>query len=233
MTITRKEIRKFLNKKIAHLNDIIADIDALLSRLETEYYRVAIFGSARIAPDSSSYKDVYELAFQLAMRGVDIVTGGGPGLMDAANKGAKEGGQHSRSIGLPIVLPYETDTNAHLDVKREHRRFSSRLDEFMRISQAVVVTPGGVGTLLEFIYTWQLMQVKHIPARPILLLGGDKMWPQFLQWMKRWSLEQNLMNKDDFSNISFCKSIQDVIIKLEPDIKRFQSQAKNSAETIR
>ncbi|MBI2602995.1 MAG: LOG family protein [Deltaproteobacteria bacterium] len=232
MTITRKEIRKFLNKKIAHLNDIIADIDILLSKLETEFYRVAIFGSARIGPDSPIYKDAYELAYQLAMRGVDIVTGGGPGLMDAANKGAKEGGQHSRSIGLPIALPFEVGTNAHLDVKREHRRFSSRLDEFMRISHAVVVTPGGIGTLLEFIYTWQLMQVKHIPARPILLLGGDKMWPDFLHWMKKWSLAQKLMNKEDFTNISFCKSIQDVIMKLEPDIKRFQSQAKKTEETI-
>ena len=147
--VTRKEVRKVLNKKIVKLNDIIDGIDSLLTKMETDYYRVSIFGSARLKPDTPLYKEVYDLAFQLAMRNADIVTGGGPGLMDAANKGAKDGGKKSRSIGLSIELPYETDANSHLDVKRNHKRFSSRLDEFMRISHAVVVTPGGIGTLLE------------------------------------------------------------------------------------
>ena len=93
--ITPKEVRKVLNRKIVQLNDIIADIDTLLTKMETNYYRVSIFGSARLQPDTPAYKEVYDLAFQLAMRGIDIVTGGGPGLMDAANKGAKDGGQKS------------------------------------------------------------------------------------------------------------------------------------------
>ena len=83
------------------------------------------------------------------------MTGGGPGLMEAANVGAKEGSPDSKSFGLHIDLPFETTPNEHLDVTFHHKKFSSRLDEFMRISHAVVVTPGGIGTILELMYAWQ------------------------------------------------------------------------------
>jgi uncharacterized protein (TIGR00730 family) len=228
--LTKKEIRKILNQKIAQLNDIIADIDSMLTKMETEYYRVSIFGSARIKEQTTHYQDVYELAFQLALRGADIVTGGGPGLMDAANKGAKEGGKHSRSIGLPIALPFEADTNAHLDVKREHRRFSSRLDEFMRISHAVVVTPGGIGTLLELFYTWQLLQVEHISPRPVILLGGERMWEDLLLWLRKYPLKLGLMAESDFENLAFCKTVQAVVDHLEPEIKKFHNHSKQRKE---
>lgn len=223
-TVKKKEVRKFLNEKIAQLNGIVADIDSLLTKFEDDFFRVSIFGSARIKQQSAQYKQVYDLAYQLSTRGIDIVTGGGPGLMDAANKGAKDGGQHSRSIGLPIILPFESDANAHLDVKREHRRFSSRLDEFMRISHAVVVTPGGIGTVLELFYTWQLLQVKHINARPILLLGGEEMWPELITWLKKWPLKMGLVEESDFNNIMFCRTIEDVISTLEPELVRFNER---------
>ncbi|MBP6217961.1 MAG: LOG family protein [Oligoflexales bacterium] len=225
MKLTKKEVRKTLNKKIFQLNDIIADIDSLLTRMETDFFRVSIFGSARLKADTEAYQMVYDLAKQLALKGVDIVTGGGPGLMDAANKGAKDGGTLARSIGLPIELPFEVDANLHLDVKRQHRRFSSRLDEFMRISHAVVVTPGGIGTLLELFYTWQLIQVKHIRPRPILLLGGEKMWPDLMKWIKKWPLEMNLLSEKDMENIVFCKSVNQAINILKPEIEIFQKRA--------
>jgi hypothetical protein len=112
MAITRKQVRKVLNQKIVQMNDIIADIDSMLTTMETDYYRVSIFGSARIQTDSELFQQVYELAYQLAMRGVDIVTGGGPGLMQAANKGAKDGGRQSRSIGLAISAPAAVPNSA-------------------------------------------------------------------------------------------------------------------------
>ena len=226
MSIRQKDVRKVLENKIVQLNDIIADIDGLLTKMETDYYRVSIFGSARMKPDSPWYKEVYELAFQLAMRGVDIVTGGGPGLMDAANKGAKDGGRKSRSIGLPIELPFETDANMHLDVKRHHRRFSSRLDEFMRISHAVVVTPGGIGTLLEMFYTWQLIQVGHIEARPILLLGGKDMWKELLDWCRNWPLNMELMSPKDMDNIVNCPNVEGVLTHLQPHITTFRQKSQ-------
>ena len=220
MDITKKKVRKILGSKIHQLNDILADLDALLTGMETDYYRVCIFGSARIKPDSKQYLEAYNLASELSKRGVDIVTGGGPGLMEAANKAAKDVGAQGRSIGLPIELPFESDANSHLDVKHHHRRFSSRLDEFMRISHAIIVTPGGIGTILELFYAWQLIQVEHITSRPIILLG--EMWEGLLDYMKENPLKSQLMSPKDFDSIKMCKSVDAVIKLLEPEIEKFR-----------
>ncbi|MGE0174791.1 MAG: LOG family protein [Oligoflexales bacterium] len=222
MAIKEAKIRKFLSKKIQQLNDIVADLDTMVTEMGLEFYRVSIFGSARIKPNSTYYKIVHDLAFALASRGVDIVTGGGPGLMEAANLGAKTGSNQSRSFGLPIDLPYEADANSHLDVKYQHRRFSSRLDEFMRISHAVVVTPGGIGTLLELFYTWQLMQVGHITRRPTILLGKD-FWKDLLKWLDEVPLKSALLDAKDLESIVVVDSVDEVIKHLDPAIKQFQS----------
>ncbi|MEZ4741784.1 MAG: LOG family protein [Bdellovibrionota bacterium] len=229
----QKHIKKVLNKKILQLNDIIADIDMLLTEMETEWYRVCIFGSARTKRDTELYKLVYRLAFQLASNGIDIVTGGGPGLMEAANKGAKDGCQKSRSIGLPIHLPFESDANEHMDVSRRHRKFSSRLDEFMRISHAVVITPGGIGTLLELFYTWQLIQVDHIKPRPIILLGGDGMWPDLLKWLDNWTVANKLMSRDDFNLLVNLETAEDVVNYLKPNIEEFRKTASRPPEVTK
>ena len=224
--IDKNEVRKLLIRKVHQLNDIIADLDTILARLETDFYRVCIFGSARIQENSPFYKLVHDLAHELASRGVDIVTGGGPGLMEAANKGAQHGANESRSIGLSIQLPFEADANSHLDVKRQHRRFSSRLDDFMRTSHAVVVTPGGIGTILEFLYTWQLMQVTHIQKRPVVLLGR-KMWQGFIEWLRDQPLKLKLMSDSDFDLLTVVDSVEEVMKVLEPSIAEFRKTAKN------
>ncbi len=220
MVVEQKRVRKFLSKKIQQLNDIVADLDTLVTELGSDFYRVSIFGSARIKPDTEEYKQVYALAKKLSQLNIDIVTGGGPGLMEAANFGAKDGGNlRSRSFGLHIQLPFETDTNSHLDVKYHHRRFSSRLDEFMRISNAVVVTPGGIGTLLELFYTWQLMQVNHISPRPFILLGT--MWEGLFKWMEAFPLQMKLMDKKDLDHIVLARTVDEVVALLEPEAKEF------------
>jgi uncharacterized protein (TIGR00730 family) len=221
MHVKQTKIRKFLSQKISQLNDIVADLDGLVTQMGFEFYRVCIFGSARIKPDTEDYNRVYKLAAALSEQGIDIVTGGGPGLMEAANRGAKAASKRSRSIGLPITLPFEGDSNSHLDVKYQHRRFSSRLDEFMRISHAVVVTPGGIGTILELMFTWQLLQVEHMQARPVILLGKD-MWGGFLDWLKEVPLEQNLMNASDFDQIILVDSVEEVMQHLAPEIEKFK-----------
>lgn len=227
MSISKKEIRKILGRKMGQLNDVIADIDQMLLRMDTEYFRVAIFGSARIEPESDDYKLVYDIAYHLALRGVDVVTGGGPGLMQAASKGAQDGSEKSRSIGLAIVLPFEKGgANVHLDVKREHRRFSSRLDDFMRSSNAAIVTPGGIGTLLELMFTWQLIQAQHIPPRPIILLGPGGMWDELVAWLYKWPVKHNLISQDDMNHIRLCKSSKDVMSNLEAAITGFESRRK-------
>jgi uncharacterized protein (TIGR00730 family) len=214
-----KKVRRFLSKQIQQLNNIVADLDTVITDMGTEFYRVSIFGSARIKPDTEEYKGVYTLAKELAENGADIVTGGGPGLMEAANAGAKEGSSKSKSFGIRIDLPFEATPNDHLDIKFYHKRFSSRLDEFMRISHAVVVTPGGIGTLLELLYTWQLIQVNHISERPIILVGD--MWNGFLDWIKSEPLKAQLLDKSDFDNIIIVKNVHEVTKLLKPEIKAF------------
>ena len=219
MKIKEKKVRKFLSKQIQELNNIVADLDDLVTEIGTGYYRVAIFGSARTQPKTPEYKSVYNLAKELASRGADIVTGGGPGLMEAANAGAKEGSSQTKSFGLRIDLPFENDFNSHLDIKFFHKKFSSRLDEFMRITNAVVVTPGGIGTLLELFFAWQLIQVGHMKKKPIILVGT--MWEGLLQWMKENPLRKELIDKSDLQHIQIVEEMEDVVPLLEKEIKSF------------
>jgi len=137
---------------------------------------------------------------------MDIVTGGGPSLMDAASRGhhagRKDNGTHS--IGLTIKLPNEQRDAYHLDIKKEFSRFSNRLDNFMELSDAIIVAPGGIGTLLELLYTWQLVQVKHMCETPIILLGQH--WQGLIDWIKKEMLRKKLMSKDDFWSIFVVKN---------------------------
>lgn len=222
MQVQEKTVRKFLSKKIQQLNNIVADLDALVTEIGTDYFRVSIFGSARIKPNTEEYMEVYDLAKKLAKNNADIVTGGGPGLMEAANAGAKDGSSKSKSFGLHVDLPFETSPNEHLDITYHHKRFSSRLDEFMRISHAVIVTPGGIGTILELLYTWQLIQVSHISERPIILVG--KMWTGLLEWMKLEPLNKQLIDKSDFNNIKIVQNVDEVIVLLKPLINKFYAK---------
>jgi hypothetical protein len=178
--------------------------DELRKLDEDRFYRVCIFGSARIKPETKPYTDVFELARYLSWEGIDVLTGGGPGLMEAANKGARLGREEKKtknlSYGLTIQLEFEPEPNRHLDIKRHHHKFSSRLDDFMRLSNSVVCTPGGIGTLLEFFFVWQLIQVRHATPRPIVLLE-KKFWEGVLDWMKTEPLARGLLGEKDFSII--------------------------------
>jgi len=173
------------------------------------HYRVVIFGSARIKEGDEEYKDVYKIAKGLAESGFDVVTGGGPGIMQAANAGHKSVESDSHSIGLNITLPSEQEANKYLDIKKEFDRFSGRLDAFMSLSDAVVVATGGIGTLLEFFYTWQLIQVKHICETPIILYG--EMWTGLIKWMRAEVLSRKLFDINDMHNIIHIRSAEKVV----------------------
>lgn len=169
--------------------------------IKVDHFRVAIFGSARIKPGEPRYEEIYKLASMIAKRGYDVVTGGGPGLMEAANKGHQDGrgNNHVHSFGLNIMLPKEQSANKHLDMEKDFERFSERLDYFMYLSNAVVVAPGGIGTLLELFYTWQLVQVKHICNIPIILLGD--MWPGLIKWLEKWPLKKSFLDQIDLNHL--------------------------------
>ncbi|MBT7237632.1 LOG family protein [Candidatus Woesearchaeota archaeon] len=182
-----------------------------MTKINKDHFRVAIFGSARIKKGDPRYKQVHLLAKMIAKESMDIVTGGGPGLMDSASKGHHAGrkGKKIHSIGLTIKLPKEQVTGYHLDIRKDFNRFSGRLDKFMELSNAVVVAPGGIGTLLEFFYTWQLIQVKHICEIPVILLGEN--WQGLLVWIKKEMLRKKLMSKEDFKNIFVIKDNKEAI----------------------
>ncbi len=184
-------------------------------KIKEEHFRVAIFGSARIKKNDPRYKLVERLAKLLAQRNIDVVTGGGPGLMDAASRGHHQGRKSkgsqatAHSIGLTIKLPMEQRNGYHLDIKKDFGKFSNRLDSFMELSDVVVVAPGGIGTLLELLYTWQLVQVHHICEMPIILLGSH--WQGLLDWIKKEMANKKLMNKEDFNFVFIAKNCSQAI----------------------
>ena len=186
-------------------------MSSLKTELSKKHFRVTIFGSARIKYTHPVYKQVEKLAELIAKEGIDIVTGGGPGLMDAASRGHLKGRKSSKvhTIGLTISLPREQRDSYHLDVKQQFEKFSGRLDHFMQLSNAVVVSPGGVGTALEFFYTWQLIQVKHTCTIPVILLGD--MWIGLLDWVKKYPLKKKFLDKKDLEFIYHAKTSHDAI----------------------
>jgi uncharacterized protein (TIGR00730 family) len=162
-----------------------------LSRIKptrNERYRVTVFGSARIAPGEPIYEDVKRLTKALAAKGCDIVSGGGPGLMQAANEGAQLGDplDLTRSIGIRIALPFEQGSNPFVEQVFTHETFYTRLHQFVRLSNAFVVMGGGIGTALETLMVWQLLQVRHISGVPLIFVG--EMWAELVAWAKKHML---------------------------------------------
>ncbi len=184
----------------------------ILEEMHSGRFRVVIFGSARVRSDDIIYTEVFELARLVGEAGFDIVTGGGPGVMEAANLGHRVGTPGSdnkaMSIGLNIRLPMEQHNNPHLDLVENHDRFSTRLDEFMILSNIVVIAPaGGIGTLLEFFYTWQLIQVHHVKKMPIVLIGD--MWQGLIDWIKKEPLAKNYLNQEDMDSVIIVKNCKE------------------------
>ena len=149
-----------------------------------ERYRVTIFGSARAQPGTYVYDEVKRVAAALAEMGCDIITGGGPGLMQAANEGAAavHAPERNRSVGIRVDLPFEQEVNPFVEQAFEHKTFFTRLHHFVLASDAFVVAPGGIGTVLELTMIWQLLQVRHVHNVPLILVG--KMWADLVDWAR-------------------------------------------------
>ena len=157
-----------------------------------ERYRVTIFGSARVPADHWVYVAVRDLAEELTRLGCDIVSGGGPGLMQAANEGAKRADPDgaARSVGIRVELPFEQGANDFVTQSYEHRTFFTRLHQFVLMSDAFVVVPGGIGTVLETLMIWQLLQVGHLQRTPLILVG--KMYEELVEWTRKSMLRSDL-----------------------------------------
>jgi uncharacterized protein (TIGR00730 family) len=219
-----------LDKAIYQLWDTINDLDQIQPE-RVEHYRVSIFGSSRIRRGDPIYEEVKKLSTDLAMIGVDIVTGGGPGLMEAANAGAVEGQKETktRSFGLAIHLPSEEQANPFVDKVFRHRTFFSRLHHFIRLSSAFIVMPGGIGTALELFMVWQLLQVKHMKEHPLILVGT--MWPGLIDWMQATMVERGLVSPSDFDTIKVVGSSAEAVPIIRESYDRWFQQERASAHT--
>ena len=215
------DVGKIIDRTIVRLWDTIEELEAL-NPAELHFYRVAVFGSARIRPEDKEYAEVRALASRLTGLGCDIVTGGGPGLMEAANEGAASsrgnGKRNTRSFGLTIAIPYEK-ANPYLDSVTAHRTFFSRLHHFVRMSQAFVIFPGGIGTALELMMVWQLLQVGFMTERPVVLVG--KMWRGLMDWMRREMVPRRLVNEEDLDLARLVDSIEEAAVVIEEHKKKF------------
>ena len=165
-------------------------------------YSVTIFGSARAKPGTIAYDETKRVSKALAAMGCDIITGGGPGLMQAANEGVDAAGA-SKSMGIRVDLPFEQEVNPFVELAYEHKTFFTRLHHFVLASDAFIVAPGGIGTVLETMMIWQLLQVRHLEQTPLILVG--KLWPGLVEWVRNsmLSFETPLINVEDV-DIPIC-----------------------------
>ncbi len=195
------------------------------TELIPEHFRVAIFGSARIKPDDAIYKNTFELAKEIGKNNMDVVTGGGPGLMEAANFGHRVGSDPEfKSIGLTIELPHEQDGNKHLDIKQHFQRFAERLETFMKLSNVVVVMPGGIGTALELFYSWQLVQVGKVGRIPIILHSDA--WHKIRDWVRDNLLAGGFISEGDMDYV-YCVQNNEEAMEL---INEFHAQFEKHGE---
>ncbi len=159
---------------------------------------VSIFGSARIKPDSPYYLLTEQIARLLSDAGFSVISGGGPGVMEAANKGAFHG--KSPSIGLNIQLPMEQKSNPYQDISQSFRHFFARKYMFVRFAAAYVVMPGGFGTLDELLEALTLIQTGKSPRMPLILVG-DGFWNGLLDWLRDRLVTEGMINPEDMDLI--------------------------------
>jgi uncharacterized protein (TIGR00730 family) len=218
-------VKEILATTIMNLWEVVNDLTRLRPSTR-QRYRVAIFGSARAQPGSFVYEEVKRVAAAFAGMGCDIVTGGGPGLMQAANEGATGAGVPAGSMGIRVELPFEQDVNPFVEQAFEHKTFFTRLHHFVIASDAFVVVPGGIGTVLEMLMIWQLLQVRHVDNVPLILVG--KMWKGLVEWASESMLDPrlHLANPEDLK-IPLCLETADEAIAIVRDLHaKWQAERK-------
>lgn len=205
-------VKQVLTSTLLGLWDVVNNLTRLKPS-RRDRYRVTIFGSARAKTGTLAYQETKRAAAALAEMGCDIITGGGPGLMQAANEGAATSPERSKSVGIRVDLPFEQEVNAFVTQAFEHRTFFTRLHQFVLTSDAFIVAPGGIGTVLETMMIWQLLQVRHLENIPLILVGN--MWPGLIEWARSSMLSDDLplANAEDMT-IPHCVANADEAIAL-------------------
>ncbi|WP_241153860.1 TIGR00730 family Rossman fold protein [Nocardioides pantholopis] len=171
-------------------------------------HAVAVFGSARTAADDPAYAMAEQLGRGLAEADFAVVTGGGPGAMEAANKGASQAG--GTSIGLGIELPFEAGLNDWVDIGINFRYFFVRKTMFVKYTQGFAVLPGGLGTLDELFEAMTLVQTKKVTSFPIVLLGVDY-WTGLLDWLRATALATGTIGPDDLDMLTLTDDVAEAV----------------------
>ncbi len=192
---------------------IMAEFVSATERLNRIHPAVSIFGSSRMRPGQPYYKLTEEIARLLSDAGFSVISGGGPGIMEAANKGAFYG--KSPSVGLNIQLPHEQTSNLYQNISQTFQHFFARKVMFVKFASAYVVMPGGFGTLDELMEALTLVQTGKTRAMPIILVGS-KFWGGLLDWFRTTLLEEKVISPQDLNLVQLFdepEAVVDAIFK--------------------
>ncbi|OXR49227.1 Rossman fold protein, TIGR00730 family [Pusillimonas sp. T2] len=191
---------------------IMSEMQTAADMLQEIGWGVSVFGSARIKPESPYYALAEAIGTRLAKAGLPVIAGGGPGIMEAANKGAFNAGGHS--IGLNIKLPHETKNNIFQTHSLSFEYFYSRKATFFMHSAAYVALPGGFGTLDELFEVLTLIQTGKVPAAPVILMGVDY-WGGLIEWIKATLSTQHLIGPNDLALMTLTDDVETAMRHIE------------------
>jgi uncharacterized protein (TIGR00730 family) len=187
---------------------IMAEFVDAIETLSGVKNAVSIFGSARSKPGDPYYQKAELLARLLAEHGFSVITGGGPGLMEAANKGAAEAG--GQSVGMNIRLPFEQKPNPYANLAINYKYFFIRKVMFVKYAMAYVILPGGFGTMDELFEALTLIQTKRIKPFPVILMGSEY-WKGLLDWLKKTMLRDNMIAPEDLERFQIIDDPDEVV----------------------
>lgn len=206
------EINDLAKEESWRMFRIIGEMVEGFDKLSSIGPAVTIYGSARTKPDSEIYRKAEDLARMLGAKGFSIITGGGPGVMEAANKGGAEAGV--TSVGLNIALPEEQQCNVYANRTMTFNHFFVRKVMLVKYSIAFVIMPGGLGTLDEMTEVLTLLQTHKIKPFPVILFDS-KYWAGFLEWMRNVALAEGMISEEDFDLLRVCDEPAEVAEAIE------------------
>ena len=202
------EINELAKEESWRMFRIIGELVEGFDRLSSVEPAVSIYGSARVKPEDELYQKTEEIAHRLGEAGFSIITGGGPGLMEAANKGASKAGV--TSVGVNIELPEEQLPNTYSNISLSLRHFFVRKVLLVKYATAFIIMPGGLGTLDELTEVLTLMQTHKIKPFPVLLYGSGY-WNGFLDWLRNYTLDRNFISAEDLHLLRVCDDTEEIV----------------------
>ena len=191
---------------------IMAEFVDAVETLSRVKHAVSIFGSARTKPDDPYFQKAELLARRLVEKGFGVITGGGPGVMEAANKGAAEAG--GQSVGMNIHLPMEQKPNPYANISIDYKYFFIRKVMFVKYAVAYVILPGGFGTMDELFEALTLIQTKRIKSFPVILMGSEY-WKGLVDWLSKTMLRDNKISPEDLERFQIIDDPDEAVKQIE------------------